>query len=130
MTKPSRVFTEASTKMLASNKNFQDIVQLRKSVLFGELKRLSRSLKIVRKVYDNCSHIFLSRTITKSRRDTRDFYLPGTSRVVRAPHDEFLVLSRYQKRPEYNAAIKFFVIEFIFAQFIADASDSRLSLAE
>jgi len=51
MTKSSRVFTEASTKMLVSNKNFQDIVQLRKSVLFvGELKRLSRSLKIVRKV--------------------------------------------------------------------------------
>lgn len=56
-----------------------------------------------------------------------DSYRPGTSRAARAPHDEFLVLSRYWKRPEYNATIKFLVIEFIFARFIA--SDSRLSLA-
>jgi len=81
--------------MLASNKNFQDIVQLRKSVLFvGELKRLSRSLKIVHKVYDNCSHIFLSRTITKSRRDTCDFYLPGTSRGHPTTNFSFCLVTR------------------------------------
>lgn len=49
---------------------------------------------------------------------------------ARAPHDEFLELCLVTgNNAEYNAAVKFPVIEFIFARFIADASDSRLSLA-
>lgn len=89
------------------------------------LRRLSRSLKIARKVYDNCSHIFFIASYYRAPADTRDCYL---SRNVPCCASTLRRISRLVTVDDCNVTIKFLVIEFIFARFIADASDSRLSL--
>jgi len=110
-----------------------------------EIKRFSRLTKISQTPY-NYSSLFCSsyrpleialvkfmlivpiffyrEPLSSPDGDTHDSYLSRRFRTLRAPRQEFLVLSRYWKRPEYESAIKFFVIEFILARFIADASDS------